>query len=78
MGWGGVGRAGYGSVGVGVGVGYGRVMVEVGYGRGRVGNELSKLGSRWFVHACYKCTVFVSIFLSEGRDFPKHDYEISK
>ena len=45
-------------------------MVEVGYGRGRVGSELSQLGSRWFVHACYKCTVFVSIVLSEGRDFP--------
>ena len=48
-------------------------MVEVGYGRGRVGSELSQLGSRWFVHACYKCTVFVSIVLSEGRVFPKHD-----
>ena len=38
-----------------VGVGYGRVMVEVevGYSRGRVGSELSQLGSRWFVHACY-------------------------
>ena len=34
-------------------VGYGWVMVEVGYGRGRVGSELSQLGSRWFVHACY-------------------------
>ena len=34
-------------------VGEGRVMVEVGYGRGRVGSELSQLGSRWFVHACY-------------------------
>ena len=45
-------------------------MVEVEYGRGRVGSELSQLGSRWFVHACYKCTVFVSIVLSEGRDFP--------
>ena len=32
-------------------------MVEVGYGRGRVGSELS----------------LVSIVLSEGRDFPKHD-----
>ena len=31
----------------------GRVMVEVEYGRGRVGSELSQLGSRWFVHACY-------------------------
>ena len=47
-------------------------MVEIGYGRGIVGSELSKLGSRWF-DACYKCTVFVSIVLSEGRDFPKHD-----
>ena len=45
-------------------------MVEVEYGRGRVGSELSQLGSRWFVHTCYKCTVFVSIVLSEGRDFP--------
>ena len=45
-------------------------MVEVEYGRGRVGSELSQLGSRWFVHACYKCTVFVSIVLSEGRNFP--------
>ena len=45
-------------------------MVEVEYGRGRVGSELSQLGSRWCVHACYKCTVFVSIVLSEGRDFP--------
>ena len=45
-------------------------MVEVEYGRGRVGPELSQLGSRWFVHACYKCTVFVSIVLSEGRNFP--------
>ena len=45
-------------------------MVEVGYGRGRVGSELSQLDSRWFVHACYYCTVFVSIVLSEGRDFP--------
>ena len=44
-------------------------MVEVEYGRGRVGSELSQLGSRLFVHACYKCTVFVSIVLSEGRDF---------
>ena len=48
-------------------------MVEVGYGRGIEGSELSQLGSRWFVHACYLCTVFVSIVLSEGRDFPKHD-----
>ena len=31
----------------------GSVMVEVGYGRGRVGSELSQLGSRLFVHACY-------------------------
>ena len=44
-------------------------MVEVEYGRGRVGSELSQLGSRWFVHACYKCTVFVPIVLSEG---PRH------
>ena len=29
------------------------VMVEVGYGRGRVGSELSQLGLRSFVHACY-------------------------
>ena len=35
-----------------------------------VGSELSQLGSRWFVHACHLCTVFVSIVLSEGRDFP--------
>ena len=28
-------------------------MVEVGYGRGRVGSELSQLGSRWFVQACF-------------------------
>ena len=48
-----VGWGGCDGVGVGVGVGKGRVMVEVGYGRGRVGSELSKLGSRWFVHACY-------------------------
>ena len=48
-------------------------MVEVWYGRCRVGSELSQLGLRLFVHACYKCTVFVSIVLSEGRDFPKHD-----
>ena len=48
-------------------------MVEVGYGSGRVGSELYQVGSRWFVHACNKCTVFVSIVLSEGRDFPKHD-----
>ena len=33
-------------------------MVEVGYGRARVGSELSQLVSRWFVLACYKCTVF--------------------
>ena len=39
--------------GVGWGRGRGRVMVEVGYGRGRVGSELSQLGSRWFVQACY-------------------------
>ena len=45
-------------------------MVEVGYGSGRVGSELSQLGSRWFVYARYKCTVFVSIVLREGRDFP--------
>ena len=32
-------------------VGYGRGRVV--YGRGRVGSELSQLGSRWFVHACY-------------------------
>ena len=42
VGWGGWG-----------GVGYCRVMVEVKYCRGRVGSELSQLGSRWFVHACY-------------------------
>ena len=48
-------------------------MVEVGYGRGRVGSELFQLGSIWFVHAYYLCTVFVSIVLSEGRDFPEHD-----
>ena len=36
---------------------WGRVMVEVGYGRGRVGSELCQLGSTWFVHACYLCTV---------------------
>ena len=45
-------------------------MVEVVNGRVRVGSELYQLASRWFVHACYKCTVFVSIVLSEGRDFP--------
>ena len=33
-------------------------MVEVGYGTGRVGSELS---------------AFVSLVLSEGRHFPKHD-----
>ena len=48
-------------------------MVEVGYCRGRVRSELSQLVSRWFVYACYECMVFVSIVLSEGRDFPKHD-----
>ena len=49
VGWGvwcgGQGGAGWGRIGW--------VMVEVGYGRGRVGSELSQLGSRWFVRACY-------------------------
>ena len=40
---------------------------------GKIGSELAKLGLRWFVHACYQCTVFVTIVLIEGRDFPKHD-----
>ena len=39
---------------VGVGNGRGRCR----YGRvvyGRVGSELFRLGSRWFVYACYEC-----------------------
>ena len=43
-------------------------MVEVGYGRGRVGSELS----HWARDGLFTL-VIVSIVLSEGRDFPKHD-----